>query len=152
MSAAAQAASAPESRGQISPLPSAFAPIAAGSAPAIRDRAVKRKFAEHAIALDGVRSDGADCRHQPERDGKIVVAAFLRLVGRGEVDGDALWRKRQADGISAPRTRSRLSPTALSGRPTTMKAGNPGPICTCTSMGRASMPSKATVVTRANIA
>ncbi len=33
-----------------------------------------------------------------------------------------------------------------------VKAGIPGPICTCTSIGRASMPSKATVVTRANIA
>jgi hypothetical protein len=54
--------------------------------------------------------------------------------------------------FSAPRTRSRLSATALSGRPTMVKCGIPGPICTCTSIGRASMPSKATVVTRANIA
>ena len=36
---------------------------------------------------------------QPERDGEFVVAAFLRLVGWGEVDGDALWRERQADGV-----------------------------------------------------
>ena len=27
------------------------------------------------------------------------MAAFLRLVGRGEVDGDALWRQREADGV-----------------------------------------------------
>jgi membrane associated rhomboid family serine protease len=33
-----------------------------------------------------------------------------------------------------------------------VKEGISGPICTCTSIGRASMPSKATVVTRANIA
>ena len=33
-----------------------------------------------------------------------------------------------------------------------VKCGMPGPIWTCTSIGRASMPSKATVVTRANIA
>ena len=54
--------------------------------------------------------------------------------------------------LSAPRTRSRLSATALSGRPTMAKAGSPGPIWTCTSTARASMPSKATVVTRANMA
>jgi hypothetical protein len=35
MSAAAQAASAPQDAGQMRPLPMAFAPIAAGSAPAI---------------------------------------------------------------------------------------------------------------------
>jgi hypothetical protein len=39
--------------------------------------------------------------------------------------------------FSAPRTRSRLSATALSGRPTMVRAGIPGPICTCTSIGRA---------------
>ena len=46
---------------------------------------------------------------------------------------------------SAPRTRSRLSATALSGRPTTVNAGRPAPICTCTSTGSASIPRKATV-------
>jgi len=33
-----------------------------------------------------------------------------------------------------------------------VKAGSPGPIWICTSTARASIPSKATVVTRANIA
>lgn len=37
--------------------------------------------------------------HQPEGDGEVVVAAFLRLISRGEVDGDALRRERQADGV-----------------------------------------------------
>jgi len=50
-----------------------------------------------------------------------------------------------------PRTRSRDSPTALSGRPTTAKAGMPAPICTCTSTGSASMPWNATVVTWATM-
>jgi hypothetical protein len=53
--------------------------------------------------------------------------------------------------FSAPRTRSRLSATALSARPTMVKAGMPGLIWTWTSTARASMPSKATVVTRANM-
>ena len=52
------------------------------------------------------------------------------------------------DVISAERTRSRASDTALSGRPTMLKAGNPGATCTCTSTARASMPSNATVETR----
>ena len=46
---------------------------------------------------------------------------------------------------SAPRTRSRLSPTALSGRPTTANAGKPALIFTCTSTGWDSTPWKATV-------
>ena len=52
------------------------------------------------------------------------------------------------EAISAARTRSRASDTALSGRPTTLNAGRPGATCTCTSTARASMPSNATVETR----
>ena len=48
----------------------------------------------------------------------------------------------------AERTRSRASETALSGRPTMVKAGRPGATCTWTSTGRTSMPSNATVETR----
>src|SRR5690606_28631416 len=51
-------------------------------------------------------------------------------------------------------TRSRLSATALSARPTMLKAGwSPHGSCwTCTSTRRASTPSKATVTTLASIA
>jgi hypothetical protein len=52
------------------------------------------------------------------------------------------------EAISAERTRSRLSATALSGRPTIRKITFPGAIWTCTSTARASIPSKATVATR----
>jgi hypothetical protein len=52
------------------------------------------------------------------------------------------------EAISAERTRSRDSATALSGRPTIVKTTLPGESCTCTSTERASMPSKATVETR----
>ena len=52
------------------------------------------------------------------------------------------------EAISAERTRSRASETALSGKPTMAKAGKPGATCTCTSTARASIPSKATVETR----
>ena len=52
------------------------------------------------------------------------------------------------EAISAERTRSRDSATALSARPTMVKATAPAAICTCTSTARASIPSKATVATR----
>src|SRR5215470_16501883 len=55
------------------------------------------------------------------------------------------------EAISAERTRSRASETALSARPTTWKAGSPCETWTCTSTARASIPSKATVETRATI-
>ena len=52
------------------------------------------------------------------------------------------------EAMSAERTRSRDSATALSASPTIMKTTLPAEICTCTSTARASMPSKATVDTR----
>ena len=76
------------------------------------------------------------------------MAAFLRQVGRRQVDGDPPRRQRQPEAISAERTRSRASETALSGSPTIANAGKPGATCTCTSTARASIPSKATVETR----
>src|SRR5690242_2253495 len=52
------------------------------------------------------------------------------------------------DEVSAARTRSRASDTALSAKPTTLKAGSPGATCTWTVTLRASIPSNATVATR----
>src|SRR5579863_8518564 len=54
--------------------------------------------------------------------------------------------------LSAARIRSRASPTALSGKPTSSSAGWPTEICTCTSTGTASMPEKAKVRTLAILA
>lgn len=58
----------------------------------------------------------------------------MRLAGRA-----------MAIPVSAARTLSRASDTALSGRPTMAKAGIPGVTVHCTSTRRASTPSKATV-------
>jgi hypothetical protein len=55
------------------------------------------------------------------------------------------------DATSAERTLSRDSATALSPRPTTLKTTLPFEICTWTSTGRVSIPSKATVDTRTTI-
>ena len=100
MSAAAQAASAPHEAGQISPLPSALAPIAAGSVPAtVAIEPSSDEFAQHAEAFDGVAGDGAGRGHQAERHRQVVMTAFLGQVGGREVDGDALRRQREADGV-----------------------------------------------------
>ena len=42
--------------------------------------------------------NGADRRHQAERDRQIVMAAFLRHVGGREIDGDAARGQREAGG------------------------------------------------------
>ena len=96
MSGLAQAASAPQAAGQIRPSPRALAPIAAGSTPATAAiEPSSAELAQHGEARERVRRDGADRRHQPERDRQIVMAAFLRQVGGREVDGDAPRRQRE---------------------------------------------------------
>ena len=63
-----------------------------------RDGTVEREFAQHREAAERVRRDGADGRHDAERDRQVVVAALLGQVGRREVDGDALRRQGQPRG------------------------------------------------------
>ena len=55
------------------------------------------------------------------------------------------------EAVSAACTRSLDSATALSGKPTKMNRTCPLATCTCTSTGRASIPSNATVETRVTI-
>ena len=78
---------------------------------------------------------------QGKRDRQVVMRPVLGQIGGRKVDRDALGRQRQphrAD--SAACTRSRLSLTALSARPTTVKRGRPGATWHCTSTPRASSP------------
>ena len=63
-----------------------------------RDRSVEPEFAEHRKAVERIRRDRADRRHQAERDRQIVMAAFLRQVGRREIDRDPPRRQRQPRG------------------------------------------------------
>ena len=58
------------------------------------NRAVKSEFAEHGETGKRVVRNGADRRHQAERDRQIVVAAFLRQIRRRQIDGDAAGRQR----------------------------------------------------------
>ena len=59
------------------------------------DRAVEAEFAQHREAGERIRRDGADRRHQAERDREVVVAAFLGQVGGRKVDGDPPGRQRE---------------------------------------------------------
>jgi hypothetical protein len=63
-----------------------------------RDRAVERQLAEHGETLQRVGGDRAGGGHDAERDRQVVMAAFLRQVGRREIDGDAPGRQRQTRG------------------------------------------------------
>src|SRR5205823_11267424 len=84
-----------------------------------RDRSVQPEFAEHGEAIQRIRGNSADRRHQAERDRQVV---WLPSLGRSA--GARLTVIRRAgsarpEAISAERTRSRASETALSARPTT---------------------------------
>ena len=63
-----------------------------------RDRSVEPELAQHREARNCVLRDRADRRHQAERDRQVVVAAFLRQVGRRHVHGDAPRRQREPGG------------------------------------------------------
>jgi hypothetical protein len=63
------------------------------------DRAIERKLAQHAIAVDGIPRDGPHGDHEAEGNGEVVVAAFLGQVGRRKIDGDAFRRQGKPDGV-----------------------------------------------------
>ena len=63
-----------------------------------RDRSIEPEFAEHREAAQRIRRNGADRRHQAERDRQIVMAALLRQVGGREIDRDPPRRQRQTRG------------------------------------------------------
>jgi hypothetical protein len=64
-----------------------------------RGGAVEREFADHHIGGERVMGNGAQGRHQPERDGEVVMASLLGQVGGGQIDSDAFGRHRQAGGV-----------------------------------------------------
>ena len=80
------------------------------------------------------------------------MAPFLGQIGRSEIDGDAFRREREPDGVQrAAHPLSALGHRLVGQADNGVKWGRPGPNCTWTSTPRASMPSNATVVTRANM-
>ena len=62
------------------------------------ERAIQRQLAEHDVGRQHVGRQGADRRHDAERDRQVVMTALLGQVGGREVDDDALGRQRQPRG------------------------------------------------------
>ena len=58
-----------------------------------RQLPVQRQFAKHQISGDFLRRKHPHLHQDPDGDRQIVVTAFLDDVGRGKIDGDALWRQ-----------------------------------------------------------
>ena len=59
------------------------------------DRAIERQFADDRVALERIGRNGADGRHDPQRDRQVVMATFLGHVGGREIDGDPPRRQGQ---------------------------------------------------------
>ena len=144
----AHAASGPCAAGQISPRSSSEAWSAASNTPgagAIRPSRPSSPTATNSLSVSASTTP--------------IAASSASAIGRSKCDpslgrsaGERLTVIRLGGSArpiapKAPRTRSRLSATALSARPTTMKLGRPGSNCTCTSTARASSPKNATVDT-----
>ena len=141
-----QAASAPQAAGQISPQSFSAAASAAGSAPIT---GISEPSSES--------SPSATWAATSSRGSTSMAASSARAIGRSKCEpslgrsaGERLTVMRFAGSarpieVIAARTRSLASETALSGRPTRLKAGRPAAIAHCTSTSRASTPWKATV-------
>ncbi|MNL40230.1 hypothetical protein D3C87_1625650 [compost metagenome] len=141
MPAPAQAASGPLSAGQIKPFPSALAPMAAGRAP-------------ETVPMVPSRLSSPRTTYRPSASAGIAPKAAMRpkAIGRSKCD-PSLGKSAGArltvtffagsarpEAWSAACTRSRLSATALSGRPTIWMPTFPGATITCTSTGTPSIP------------
>ena len=104
-------------------------------------RSVERLLRE--LAVGGQEGEG---------DGEVEVVALLAQVGRREVDDDGSGGSSKPQFLIAACTRSRLSRTAASGRPTIGIWGRPLWTSTSTCTGRASIPQGVAAVARASIA
>ena len=119
MSRPAQAASGPDAAGQMMPRCKRIGGDRRGQhAGDGRDGAVEGQFAERHVVAELIAGDRADRRHQRQRDRQIVVAAFLRQVGRREIDDDALAAAATGRKHEARRARARGSrrPPCRAGR------------------------------------
>ena len=116
------------------------------------DRTVERQLAEQHPVGDLAALDHALRRQDAERDRQIEGRARLPHVGGREIHRDAMGGKLEAGIADRARTRSRLSRTLASGRPTIVKQGKPNDTSTSTWTGQASMPKTAAVRRLASMA
>ena len=144
----AKAASPPCAAGQIRPWSRAEAVIAASSTPETPRMDPSRVSSPSAVKPSIASS--ATTPMATNRPKAIGRSKWLPSFNRSAGDKFTVMRRggsARPMAASAARTRSRDSATALSGRPTTVNAGRPLIICTCTSTATASTPWKATVLT-----
>ncbi len=140
------AASGPFGCGQISVRPVAAAWIAAGSTPGTAARRPSRPSSPMARV-----SAAASAGTTPISASRASAMGRSKCAPSFGISAGARFTTTRFGGIATPmavsaaRTRSRNSPTALSGRPTSWKPGAPGESWHWTSTSRASMPSKATL-------
>ena len=99
---------------------------------------------------DGAPEERARGRQDAQRDWQIERRTRLPHVGRCEVHRDALLREVEPRVANGARTRSRLSRTAASGRPTITRPGSPKDDVDFHCQGTASMPKSAAVRTQAS--
>jgi hypothetical protein len=83
------------------------------------------KFTGELVLCKPVAGNLSRCCEDAQRDRQIETAAFLGQIGGRQVDGNASCRKIKRQFSSAERTRSLLSLTSASGRPTIVKLGKP---------------------------
>ena len=148
----AHAASPPCDSGQISPKSAAPAAIAAGNTPATGCRRPSSDNSPRAanspassIGTTSIAASTASAIGRSKCEPSFSISAGARLMTM------RLGGRDSPIDVSAARTRSRASPTALSGNPTTRKFGRPEEICTCTSTFSASIPAKLKVLMRATV-
>ncbi len=147
-----QAASPPPASGQISPNWRASAWMAEGSAPATAVMRPSSASSPMAVKLMmSSLSTTSMAASRPKAMGRSKWLPSLARSAGARLTVMRLGGSARPSALSAPRTRSRDSATALSGSPTTEKAGRPALICTCTSTSMTSMPRNATVLMRATI-
>ena len=59
---------------------------------------IQPQLAQRQIAIERILGNGADRRHDAQRNGQVVMAALLGQVGRRQIDGNALGRQADAGG------------------------------------------------------
>ena len=143
----------PAPPGRPAPCPRSDAWSAASSTPG--DGAIRASSPSSPTTTIVGQRLGIDHAHRAEQR-RARSAGRNAMPSLGRSAGDRLTTIRLGGSARpiaaiAPRTRSRLSATALSASPTTLKPGSPGISCTCTSTARASSPRYATVDTLATM-
>ena len=109
------------------------------------DGAVERQFPDGRVARDRVGRDRLHGDHHGEHDRQVELAAFLGQVGGSEVHRHVPVGHAEADGVQGVAHALAAFGDRLIGQPDDDERGLPRRDATCTSTGRASIPTNASV-------